>query len=118
MLNITHLHARFCDYCSTFKGNTPRTIDWYQRTLKSFLGYGEDIQVEEITKHLVEDWIFNGKTQKNWSAKSIRNHLQALSLFLDWCVSEEYINENPVKKIPRPKLSKRIPKHLSKDKAQ
>lgn len=83
--------------------------------MKRFLSYAPVSYVEEITKHLVEEWIFWGKAEHNWSAKTIRNCLQAMSLFLDWCVVEELVSENPIKNIPKPKLPKKIPKHLTKE---
>jgi len=36
-----------------------------------------------------------------------------MKLFLDWCVRQNLIEENPVLDIPLPKLPKSIPKHLT-----
>ncbi|WP_135078552.1 tyrosine-type recombinase/integrase [Terasakiella sp. SH-1] len=60
----------------------------------------------------------HGQTEKGWSAKTVRNQLQAISSFLDWCVAEEVISKNHAKSIPRPKLPQRLPKALSQEEAQ
>jgi len=73
---------------------------------------------DQINKRHLERWILDGQTQKGWSAKTIRNHLQAMSSFLDWCVGEELILKNHAKAIPRPKLPQRIPRALSQEDAE
>lgn len=85
--------------------------------MKSFVLYTNIEDVENISKRVVEDWIFAGKAEKKWMAKTIKNHLMAMSLFVDWLIEEEYMKENVVKRIPKPRLPKRIPKHLPKDEA-
>lgn len=118
MSEITNLHNRFCQYSLAFKGNTPRTIQWYKTDFRGFQRFANIENIEQLTKHLIEDFILHGKLERNWQAQTIRLRLQSLSLFLAWCVQEEYIKENPCDKIPKPKLPKRIPKHLTKDQAQ
>jgi len=54
-----------------------------------------------------------GQCTKQWSAKTIRNRMSALSIFFDWCVLEKHLVENPIKQLPKPRLEKRIPKHLT-----
>lgn len=117
MNEILQLHHRFCDFSMAFKGNTPQTINWFQRTVKTFLKCSKLERVQDVTRRSVEDFILEGKFQKNWSAKTIRNYLQALSLFFAWLVREGYVNENPTADIPRPKVPKKIRPHLSRREA-
>lgn len=114
---LVRLHNRFRDYSFTFKGNRPRTIKWYYHTFTEYITFSKSEKLADFTKHSIEDWIFNGKSEKNWSAKTVRNYLQATSLFGDWLVQEEYIDSNPIRKISRPRLPKQLPKHLSMDDA-
>jgi len=117
MSELLKLHRRFCDYSLVFKGNTRRTIQWFEETIGYVGKQTGATRVEEITRRKVEEWIFRGKTERNWSAKTIRSRLQSLSSFVDWCVDEGYLKENPVKKISKPKLPKRLPKHLTQEQA-
>ena len=118
MSEINQLHHRFCQYSLTFKGNTPHTIKWFQNDFNWFQRFANIEKIDELTKHLIESWIYKGKLELNWSATTIRLRLCSLSLFLDWCVNEEIIKENPCKRIPRPKLPQRLPKSITKTQAE
>lgn len=118
MSELENLHLRFCQYSAVFKGNTPRTIDWFKTDFRWFLGFAKIERLDQLTKHQIEDWILYGKLERKWVAKTVRLRLQSLSLFLDWCVQEDYITANPCKNIPRPKLPKNIPKHLTSEQTE
>ncbi len=114
---LTQIHQDFCNYCLAFKGNTKQTILWYKEAFTYLTKYSQAISLNDLNSEVIEKWILQGKLEKNWSAKTIKNRLQALSLFFDWCVTKKLIPQNPTENIPRPKLPKRIPKHLSKEEA-
>lgn len=117
MNEIERLHARFCDYSQVFKGNSISTIKWFQYDFRQFMRFSGANEIKEINRNVIEDWVLEGKLEKKWVAKTIRLKIQGMSLFLDWCVTQEYIKENPCEKIPRPKVPKRLPKHLSVEEA-
>ena len=117
MTEIENLHHRFCQYSLAFKGNTPSTISWFEENNGYFFKTIGIESPEQITKDAIEHWICQGKIQRSWSAKTIKNRLQALSCFADWLVRQNYLRDNPVKDIPKPKIPKRIPGHLKKDEA-
>lgn len=115
MFHINQLHDRFCQYSIAFKGNTPRTIKWFKDDFKWFQKFAKIDKIEQLDKQLIESWIYKGKLENNWSAKTIRNRIQALNIFLKWCVQEEFILENPCNKIPKPKVPKNLPKYLTRE---
>jgi site-specific recombinase XerD len=117
MYNCLHLHQLFCDYASTFKNNSPRTIIAYENSFRRFLDLSEIGDVRDISQIAIEQFILEGKKRFDWSPKTIRNHLQYLSSFLDWCVRRNLLEENIVKFIERPKLPKRLPRSLSRQQA-
>lgn len=86
--------------------------------MKFFLKYIADTPLDQISEVLVEDYLFDMKIQKNWSAKTIKNELGYLKVFFQWCVDRNYIETNPASKIPAPKLPKQLPKSLSQDDAE
>ena len=63
-------------------------------------------------------YILERKSERGWSAKTIKNTLQSLSCFCDWLVKEQFISSNPVKTIDRPKVKKRLRSYLTKEKAE
>jgi len=117
MSEIEKLHHQFCQYSLTFKGNTPRTIKWFKEDFRWFIRFSGITEIEALTKQSIESWIIKGKLEKNWSIRTIRLRIQSLGLFLDWCVNEQIVKENPCKRIPLPKLPKSLPKSLTEDQA-
>lgn len=117
MSQIQQQHRHFCEYSLTFKGNTPRTIKWYEDTFRHFLKEMPIQNASEITLAVVEDYVMRGKIDRHWSARTIRNRLSALKLFLDFCVSRVWIDSNPALDVPLPKLPMQVPAHLSKEQA-
>ena len=117
MLEIQDHHRQFCDYALAVKGNTPRTVQWYQDSLRYLLRRTSIERVTDITPELIEDYIVRGRIDCQWSARTIRNRISALKLFLDWCVKRELIPVNPAADVELPKLDTLVPKHLTVDQA-
>ena len=111
------LHDLFCEHSLALKNNTPRTIQWLKEVFKYFSRDMYLNHVGQIDQLTVERWITMGKLEKEWSPKTIRTRMCALSLFFDWLVERKYLEDNPVKHLPKPKLPKRLPKSLSLDQA-
>lgn len=117
MTSALHLHDQFCEYASIFKNNTPRTIQAFRHSFHFFVRETQITSIQEIDQPLIEQFLIHGKLHRQWSPKTIRNHLQYLSVFLDWCVTRQYIDANLTKQITKPKLPKRVPKSLNKEQA-
>lgn len=117
MEKILDLHQRFCEYSFVCKGNTKDTIRWYKNNIKNLIKNTDISLISELDRGCIEKWIFDGKLNRNWSPKNIRNCLQSTSIFIDWCVENRYLKENFIKEIPKPKLPKKLPKSLTQDQA-
>lgn len=117
-MSLSLLHKQFCQYKITFENLSPRTIEWHEYFFRSFLGFSKLKEVKEITRVSVEQWIIWGRTIRNWSPKTAKSAIVSINVFLNWAVTQNMILENPAKKIPKPKLPKKIPKHLSLEQAE
>ena len=104
MSELSQLHQQFCDYALVFKGNTPRTIRWFEETFDYFLRRTDLTTLDEMTREAIEDYIVRGRIDKRWSSRTIRNRVSALKSFLDWTVNRGYLKENPTNGIDLPKL--------------
>jgi len=113
MSKITEHHRQFCQHSLVFKGNTPRTIRWFESTFRQFLRDNPVKSVTKIDRVLLEKWIIGKRLEKNWSARTVKNRLCTLKLFFDWCVAQGLMSENPVVGIPIPKPPKDLPRSLS-----
>lgn len=99
------------------KGNTPRTIKWFEDTFRYFI---KDTGVEtltEISQVMIEDYIMTGMLDKGWSARIVHNRIGALKIFLKWCVKKSHLEHNPAEGIDLPKKPHLLPKHLSQEDA-
>jgi len=118
MTDIQNQHRQFLEYSVVFKGNTPNTIRGFKGNFGVFKQDVETGSLEGLNRPIIEQWIIQGKLDRKWSAKTIRNKLQWMSLFIDWGIGRGLGQKNFVKDIPRPKLPKQLPKSLSKADAQ
>lgn len=112
-MHILQLHSDFCNYQVTFRNNTPATIKWFKEVNRYFMQRTGVTQIHEVDLRVVSDFFVRGKMERNWAAKTIKSRMTALSVFFGWCVRNEYMKEDPIKKLPKPKIEKRIPKHLT-----
>ncbi len=112
-MTILALHEQFCADKITFENLSPYTIKWHKAIFRSFHTFSDIGSIEELHRSVVENWIRWGRTERNWSPKTVRSSLMSLSVFLNWCVKESIIETNPTKEIKKPRLPKKIPKHLT-----
>ena len=117
MFEVHHQLQTYCQYCRVFKGNTERSADTARREIGAFLKFTDIQHVQQITRPQLETYLMYGKLERQWGAKTIRNRIIAVRLFLDWCQQQGWIDDNPARGLPMPKLPKRLPRHLPKDDA-
>lgn len=117
-MSVQALHNRFCDYKLQIEYLSDSTIRWHRNMFKSFLQYSHISEISEITEELVETWLCWGRTERKWSIKTHRSALMAINVFLRWCVKKKIIRENPAQHIPKPRLPKKVPRHLTLEQAE
>lgn len=104
--------------------NKPKTLKEYRKYLTYFIGdeklenvYVSEIKHTDINAYL-NDYAYevrrDGKDSLefpvSWSTKN--QYFSALSSFFNWCKQNEYIQENPMKKLEKPKrhfIAKELP---------
>ena len=113
-MRILDVVPAFKRYALFERGITPKTI-------KEIISIVSLLSTETSKKSLkylktsdIRDFLYKKKTERMWSNKTFRNKRQYLKSFFDYCLREGYIRTNPVEKIEKPKLSKRLPRCLSR----
>ncbi|MBO0446586.1 site-specific integrase [Enterococcus ureilyticus] len=111
-------------YKERLNHNKPKTLNEYRKYLNYFI---EDEQLENVyvseIKHTdinsyLNDYAYevrrDGKDSRefpvSWSTKN--QYFSALGSFFSWCKQNEYIQENPIKKLEKPKrhfVAKELP---------
>ena len=112
-MNVFHLESRFKRYALYERGMRVPSYKAIWSEVCALATFTATNQLSTWTTAVVRAYLIEGRMSKDWSAKTFRNKWQSLKSFLDWCVREAYIDQNPIKAITRPKLGARLPRCLS-----
>jgi site-specific recombinase XerD len=82
----------------------PRTYDWYQCHIQSFLDSLPDqtIDAEALKPHHVTDWV-----KPTWSKSYTRGAMIAVQRAMKWAVSQGYIGKSPLVSLEKPAAERR-----------
>ncbi|MFY0602945.1 MAG: tyrosine-type recombinase/integrase [Flavobacteriaceae bacterium] len=117
---IIRLHKEYCNYKQAIKGCSKATISKEYHTVNPFIRFFKLNSVEDLQKLEKKDvlnYIIEKKQRKHWSARTIRNTLQGLKNFFEFCVENKILKENPAKGIEKPKMPNDLPRLIKKDDA-
>ena len=96
------------------KGMQPKTIREILSIVTAFSDEFLSPTVKSISTTKIREFLYQKKQERMWSNKTFRNKRQYLKTFFDYCLREGYVKINPVEKIEKPKVSKRLPRCLNK----
>jgi site-specific recombinase XerD len=119
-------------YDQELKGNSPKTIKYYNVTLGYFLNYiGHDKLVRELQLQDLKDYLlslrgkvkmaghpYKPKNDKPIKSVSIQTYIRAVRVFLNWLQGEGYVTENLSKQFKLPKATKTTIEILSDEEIQ
>lgn len=87
-------------------------------SLRMLTRYLKTQELANFSPDAVRSFFYYGRSERQWSPKTYRNHWQYQKLFFDFCIDRGYIRRNPVVKLKKPRLPERIPRCLSHEDAQ
>jgi len=102
---IAELLKAFVHYCN--KNKKPRTFETYTGYINHFTRYmGDKLNspASSLKSSQILEWV---DSQKTWKASYTRGAIILIQRIYNWGVSRNYISENPIKGIKKPKASKR-----------
>ncbi len=88
---------------------TPQTLDRTRRVFDLYLRWRKrrklpcDSVTEIATREDLVAWR-DYRLDKEAGRKTVANDLSTLAVFFDWCVLEKYLEDNPVRRITRPRF--------------
>jgi site-specific recombinase XerD len=117
-LNLRNVIESFRLCCQT-EGKSPKTVEWYAGFLKRF---GEFLKrnklpgdLSRIGKNHIREFIYYLQTEARTprtgnplSQATVQGYVRTLKAFFSWAMREEYVQSNPMIKIPIPKAGIRI----------
>ena len=113
VLDLQNLIKGFELSCQT-EGKSPKTIEWYTCFLRRFLQFLQlnihPTNVNEIDKNHIRAFILylqqqakTPHTKKPLSSSTVQGYIRTLKVFFSWLLREEYIESNPMNRIPVPR---------------
>lgn len=117
-LNLKNLIEGYRLSCQT-EGKSPQTIEWYTTFLKRFCDFLEQnkfpTDLSRIDKSHIREFIHYLQTEaktpytvKPLSQATVQGYVRTLKAFFSWATREEYIELNPMTRIPVPKGTTRV----------
>jgi integrase/recombinase XerC len=112
---------RFLAYLQYEKRYSPHTVTAYRTDLDQFfeylhLQYNTD-DIQSVTHLMIRSWLVE-MMENGISARSITRKLTTLKSFYKFLLREGTMEINPMRKIVSPKMSKRLPVFVEKDKME
>ena len=117
---VLELHQNFCEDCEYARNYRPATIKWFKEAINQFLRFydGQITEPHQITTDKIRRWFYTKRSNGEWTADTMLGRYKALKAFFKWCVESNYLKENPVTPIQKPRLEQKLPKSISKQDAQ
>ncbi len=112
-MKISSFHREFKHYALLGKGMTNGVYRSIGYTLRMLCRYAATEEIGSLTPDMIRAFLYYGRSERGWAAKTYRNHWQYLKIFFDFCQRQGYVRSNPVEGIEKPKLPERLPRCLS-----
>src|SRR5574344_1244524 len=104
--------SEYLEFLEIEKGLAQNSIQAYRRDLEDFLSFCLDIEVNEITRSHINNYIRNLR-EKSYAPTSVMRKIASLRGFFKWLCANEYCSKNPTETLEQPKVPKRLPKVMS-----
>lgn len=108
--SLTNEALRMFFVSKNVQGCTKRTLVYYRNTLKQFFDFLGQKPIEQITTNDIRYWFAVKKERDGNKVTEINNKRRVLSSFFGWCYREEYLKKNPIAKIEKIRVEKRVKK--------
>lgn len=110
---------RFVDYLQFEKRFSLHTVTAYRADLEQFASYLQSTyelsELQQATYQMVRSWAA-GLIQEKLSARSVNRKLSSLKTFYKFLLRQGEIKASPMLRVQGPKMSKRLPVFVEKDK--
>lgn len=118
-MNLGSCREDFVKYIRFEKRFSSHTVTAYENDLRQFADYLETAykitDINDVNHTIIRSWIVEMMDQKI-SPRSVNRKITTLKTFYRFLLRQKTVSENPMLKIQSPKLSKRLPVFVEKDK--
>ncbi|WP_422009442.1 tyrosine-type recombinase/integrase [Roseivirga pacifica] len=112
---MKHLFIQFKRYALYEREISHKTTKAILRSIERLYESLLEENIKNYNTDSIREYLLTQKEKRLWTGKTFRNERQYLKTFFSWCVREGYFKDNPVDKIEKPRLPKRLPRFITKD---
>ena len=113
------MKERFLAYLQFERRYSPHTVTAYRTDLNQFFDYLNQTyqipDIKEVNHLMIRSWLVS-LVENSVSARSAQRKMTVLKSFYKFLLKEGVITASPMRKIVSPKISKRLPVFVEKDK--
>ncbi|AFN75773.1 tyrosine recombinase [Melioribacter roseus P3M-2] len=113
--NIKNIIGRLLSEMSGVNRVSQNTIDAYSIDLNQFAGFCEEIgisSIDQISERHLRNYLVN-LNEAGLSKTSVARKLSSLRKLFQFAFKNNFIKTNPIKKIPNPKVKRKLPETIS-----
>jgi site-specific recombinase XerD len=114
---IRDLLPQFKRYALYERGITPNSYKAICSAVEMLCWFAKTDSVRDLDTGIIREFLLQSREDRLWSPKTFRNYRQNLKCFFNWCIMSGLLKKNPVEGIEKPRIPKRLPRCLSKEKA-
>lgn len=118
-MNILACQDEFLKYLQFEKRYSNHTLLAYSTDLSQFIEFVNTVyqltEVSEINHSVIRSWIVSLMEQKV-TARSVNRKITTLKTFYKFLIRQEIVTQNPMLKVLSPKVAKRLPVFIEKEK--
>ena len=118
-MNITVCQDEFLKYLQFEKRYSNHTLLAYSTDLSQFIEFVNTAyqltEVSEINHSVIRSWIVSLMEQRV-TARSVNRKITTLKTFYKFLIRQQIVTQNPMLKVLSPKVSKRLPVFIEKEK--
>ena len=107
----------FLLYLQAEKRYAPHTIKAYKNDLNQFHAFCQETDHEGVDLHFrtIRSWVVN-LMDSGYSSRSVHRKLTSLSTFCKYLIKEGELDSNPMERVLKPRLNKRVPAFVEEKK--
>ena len=114
-----NLIDQYIDYIRYVRRYSPRTVEMYTQTVMDFAAAccasDDESLISALNVSQIRSYEVSLIDSRNMSAKTVNQHLSALSGFCVFLIKRGKLISNPVSLVSRPKIQKRLPHFYSQE---
>lgn len=117
-MQVRDVALQFKQYALHERGMRPKSYRSIMATVEMLCRWADTDDLKRLDNGTARAFLYWGREEKAWEARTFRNHRQYLQSFFIWCCDRGWIKANPIDGIEKPKLPQHLLRCLNRDEAQ